>query len=154
VPGSAAATNPRSSAAQIIRRKIWEWNAGWMGLALALASAWCATQGLKVLIGKPRPDLIARCDPDLSLIDKYTVGGLGGKVDGGPVLVSWEICRDQSNSLKIDGFSSFPSGHSSCGFSFFVFFLCLERVLLCVWGWIGFDLADYCLQLRSLACST
>jgi membrane-associated phospholipid phosphatase len=108
---------------QIIRRKIWEWNAGWMGLALALASAWCATQGLKVLIGKPRPDLIARCDPDLSLIDKYTVGGLGGRVDGAPVLVSWEICRDQSNSLAIDGFSSFPSGHSSCGFFFLSVFV-------------------------------
>ncbi|KAJ6100663.1 hypothetical protein N7499_000293 [Penicillium canescens] len=117
VPGSAAATNPKSSAAQIIRRKIWEWNAGWMGLALALASTWCATQGLKALIGKPRPDLIARCNPDLSLIDKYTVGGLGGKVDGGPVLVSWEICRDQSNSLRIDGFASFPSGHASFAFS-------------------------------------
>lgn len=123
MPGSAAATNPKSSAAQIIRRKIWEWNAGWLGLALALASTWCATQGLKALIGKPRPDLIARCDPDLSLIGKYTVGGLGGKVDGGPVLVSWEICRDQSDSLRIDGFSSFPSGHASCEFLFsFLFF--------------------------------
>ncbi|KAJ5297859.1 hypothetical protein N7508_008108 [Penicillium antarcticum] len=120
VPGSAAITSnqhAKPSAAHIIRRKIWEWNAGWMGLALALASAWCATQGLKVLIGKPRPDLIARCDPDLSAIDRYTVGGLGGRVDGAPVLVSWEICRDQSNSLSIDGFASFPSGHSSFSFS-------------------------------------
>ncbi|OQD84570.1 hypothetical protein PENANT_c012G02547 [Penicillium antarcticum] len=92
VPGSAAITSnqhAKPSAAHIIRRKIWEWNAGWMGLALALASAWCATQGLKVLIGKPRPDLIARCDPDLSAIDRYTVGGLGVSFSGLLYLTLW-----------------------------------------------------------------
>lgn len=85
-----------------------------MGLALAVASAWAATQGLKVLVGKPRPDLLARCDPDLSRIAEFTVGGLGERVRGAATLVSWEICRDRSNSLRIDGFASFPSGHSSC----------------------------------------
>jgi membrane-associated phospholipid phosphatase len=115
VPATAS-RNDRSKppAAQYIRRKFWEWNAGWMGLALALASAWTATQGLKVLVGKPRPDLLARCNPDLSRIAEFTIGGLGDKVRGAATLVSWEICRDQSNSLRMDGFASFPSGHSSC----------------------------------------
>lgn len=85
-----------------------------MGLALALASTWTATQGLKALIGKPRPDLLARCNPDVARIAEFTVGGLGESVRGAATLVSWEICRDRSSSLRIDGFASFPSGHSSC----------------------------------------
>lgn len=106
------------SPVQYIRRKFWDWNVGWMGLALAVASAWTATQGLKVLVGKPRPDLLARCNPDLSRIAEFTVGGLGDQVRGAATLVSWEICRDRSNSLRIDGFASFPSGHSSCMFPY------------------------------------
>ncbi|KAI1832116.1 hypothetical protein DTO027I6_9514 [Penicillium roqueforti] len=111
-PGS-----PKSPAAQYIRRKFWEWNVGWMGLALALASTWTATQGLKALIGKPRPDLLARCNPDVARIAEFTVGGLGESVRGAATLVSWEICRDRSSSLRIDGFASFPSGHSSFSFA-------------------------------------
>ena len=115
VPASASLNgNGKPPVAQYIRRKFWEWNAGWMGLALAIASAWTATQGLKVLVGKPRPDLLARCNPDLSRIAEFTIGGLGDQVRGAATLVSWGICRDQSNSLRIDGFASFPSGHSSC----------------------------------------
>ncbi|KAJ5186392.1 hypothetical protein N7449_011156 [Penicillium cf. viridicatum] len=108
---------PKPPAAQYIRRKFWEWNVGWMGLALAVASAWTATQGLKALIGKPRPDLLARCDPDLARIAEFTVGGLGEELRGAATLVSWEICRDRSKSLRIDGFASFPSGHASFSFA-------------------------------------
>lgn len=108
---------PKPTAAQYIRRKFWEWNVGWMGLALAIASAWSATQGLKALIGEPRPDLLARCNPDLTRIAEFTVGGLGEELRGAATLVSWEICRDRSNSLRIDGFSSFPSGHASFSFA-------------------------------------
>ncbi|KAJ5086416.1 hypothetical protein NUU61_007723 [Penicillium alfredii] len=120
IPGTAAAAavdGTKPSVAQILRRKIWEWNAGWMGLAVALAGVWTSTQGLKDLIGKPRPDLLARCDPDLSTLAQHTVSGLGKKVAGAPVLVSWEICRNQASFVKVDGFSSFPSGHSSFAFA-------------------------------------
>ncbi|KAJ5158993.1 uncharacterized protein N7500_008644 [Penicillium coprophilum] len=108
---------PKPPAAQYIRRKFWEWNVGWMGLALALASAWTATQGLKTLVGRPRPDLLARCDPDVERVAEFTVSGLGESVRGAATLVSWEICRDKSDSLRIDGFVSFPSGHSSFAFA-------------------------------------
>lgn len=94
--------------------KLWEWHAGWMGLALAAAGVFMATEGLKSLYGKPRPDMLARCDPDLSDIATYAVGGLGGKLSGAPTLVTWEICRNKSETLRIQGFSSFPSGHASC----------------------------------------
>ncbi|CAI7584163.1 unnamed protein product [Penicillium glandicola] len=116
-PSSTSNPTPKPPAAQSIRRKFWEWNAGWMGLALALASAWTATQGLKVLVGKPRPDMLARCDPDVSRVTEFTVSGLGSSVSGAATLVSWEICRNQGRMLRIDGFASFPSGHSSFSFA-------------------------------------
>lgn len=85
-----------------------------MGLGLALAATFTATQGLKDLIGKPRPDLIGRCDPDLSKISTYAVGGLGAMVQGAPTFVTYGICRNQGSDLKNDGFAAWPSGHSSC----------------------------------------
>ncbi|CAI7578409.1 hypothetical protein N7533_000393 [Penicillium manginii] len=115
VPGTAAEGGARPSKSQILRRKVWEWNAGWMGLAVSLAGAFMATQGLKSLLGKPRPDMLARCNPDLNAIEENLVGGLG--VAGAPIIVSWKICQDQSDFLKVDGFSSFPSGHASFAFS-------------------------------------
>lgn len=96
------------------RYKLWEWNAGWLGLGISLAGAYMATEGLKDLFGKPRPDMLARCDPDLSKIGNFAVSGLGSRLDGAPTLVTWEICRNQARELAVDGFSSFPSGHSSC----------------------------------------
>ncbi|KAJ5999562.1 hypothetical protein N7451_007372 [Penicillium sp. IBT 35674x] len=117
VPGTAAPADTKPSMSHTLRRKIWEWNAGWMGLGVALAGVWMSTQGLKVLIGKPRPDLLARCDPNLDDIATYAVGGLGEKLSGAATLVTYKICQDQSSLVTIDGFSSFPSGHSSFSFS-------------------------------------
>lgn len=93
-----------------------------------------ATQGLKDLVGKPRPDLLARCNPDLDAIEQNLVGGLG--VAGAPLIVSWHICRDQSDFLKVDGFSSFPSGHASC-MSPTIY--PLPHYLIDCWGWSGSD---------------
>ncbi|KAJ5771573.1 hypothetical protein N7520_002102 [Penicillium odoratum] len=117
VPGTTAPTGTKPSKSQILRRKFWEWNAGWMGLGVALAGVWMSTQGLKVLIGKPRPDLLARCNPNLDDITTYIVGGLGQKLEGAASLVSYKICQDQSSLVTVDGFSSFPSGHSSFSFA-------------------------------------
>lgn len=103
--------------ALIWRRKIWEWNAAWMGLGVALASTFMATEGLKDLAGKPRPDLLDRCDPDLSKVSAYTVGGLGADVPGAARLVTAGICRNQAKELRLDGFVSFPSGHASFSFA-------------------------------------
>lgn len=112
IPGRTVNKNtPRSL---IWKRKLWEWNAGWMGLGVSLAGVYVATQGLKDLYGKPRPDLLDRCDPDLSNIAAYAVSGLGERLMGAPTLVTWEICQNKSDMLRVDGFASFPSGHSSC----------------------------------------
>lgn len=67
---------------------------------------------MKNLFGKPRPDLLSRCDPDWGNIDRYLVGGFKWQSMTGQ-LVSADICR-QTDKYKIDdGFRSYPSGHSS-----------------------------------------
>lgn len=113
-PGTAAPDGPKPTTSQILRRKAWEWNAGWLGLVVALAGVWMSTQGLKDLIGKPRPDMLERCHPDLSNVAKYAISGLGEQLQGATTMVSWKICQNKSDMLRVDGFSSFPSGHSSC----------------------------------------
>lgn len=97
-----------------LRAKLWEWHTGWLGLALALASVFLVTEGSKNLFGKPRPDLLSRCDADLTKIAANTVGGYGDQVSQGVVLVTWKICRQADQGILRDGFASFPSGHSSC----------------------------------------
>ena len=140
IPGSSAVP-PASSAATRWRYKIWEWHAGWLGLALAAAGVFMATEGLKDLYGRPRPDLLARCDPDLEKIETYAVGGLGRVLPGAPTLVSWGICRNRSKALVKDGFVSFPSGHASCEYfylSFFSsFFLSLFSGGWLIWLYVG-----------------
>ncbi|GKZ18960.1 phosphatidic acid phosphatase type [Aspergillus brasiliensis] len=117
-----AGTSAQNARREILIRKwmikLWEWNAGWMGLGVALAGAFMATQGLKDLYGKPRPDMLARCDPDISAINEYAISGLGRRLAGAPTMVTWEICRNKVDEmLKVDGFASFPSGHSSISFA-------------------------------------
>lgn len=111
--GAGPTSGKPASRTKIWKRKLWEWNAGWMGLGLSLAIAFLITDGTKNLVGKPRPDLLGRCNPDLSRLLSSTVGGIGDQVDEGINLVSWTICRNPGSTLD-DGFRSFPSGHSSC----------------------------------------
>ncbi|KAL2376832.1 hypothetical protein RJZ90_007208 [Blastomyces dermatitidis] len=112
VPGLTAAKHAPKAA--VWRRKLWEWNVGWMGLGIAYAGTYASTEALKVIYGKPRPDLLSRCNPNLSDIAAHVVGGLGERLDGAPLLVSYTICQNTSKKLARDGFVSFPSGHASC----------------------------------------
>ncbi|KAJ9157371.1 Pap2 domain containing protein [Pleurostoma richardsiae] len=110
VPGP---TVPRGTPASLVwKRRLWEWHAGWLGLGLSLASAWFITSGMKNLFGKPRPDMLARCHPDLAAVARYVVGGVANVSSNGQ-LVSAAICRNPDASTLQDGFRSFPSGHSS-----------------------------------------
>ncbi|KFZ12975.1 hypothetical protein V502_06835 [Pseudogymnoascus sp. VKM F-4520 (FW-2644)] len=61
------------------------------------------TDLIKNAVGRPRPDLIARCKAK----------------EGTPLhtLVSWEVCTETEHHLLHDGWRSFPSGHSSFSFS-------------------------------------
>ncbi|KAL5331417.1 hypothetical protein ACEPPN_000947 [Leptodophora sp. 'Broadleaf-Isolate-01'] len=110
IPGP---TVPKSTPKVLIwRRKLWEWHTGWLGLALALAASYLITQGKKTLFGKPRPDLLSRCQPDLANSSQYIVGGFSNAQEGFN-LFSAANCRNLDKSILDDGFRSFPSGHSS-----------------------------------------
>ncbi|KAK7936210.1 hypothetical protein LTR80_011383 [Exophiala xenobiotica] len=110
------------------RRKLWDMNAGLLGLAFSLALTLFVTSGLKNIIGKPRPDLLARCDPDVSNIDNWRVGGFGTSLDSeASALVVSGICRQPNQRLLDDGFAAFPSGHSSfswAGLLYFTLWFC------------------------------
>ncbi|PSK54834.1 Diacylglycerol pyrophosphate phosphatase 1 [Elsinoe australis] len=61
------------------------------------------TDIVKNSVGRPRPDLIARCKPQADTPrDK---------------LVGIEVCTETNHHLLHDGWRSFPSGHSSFAFS-------------------------------------
>ncbi|GME51301.1 Phosphatidic acid phosphatase type 2/haloperoxidase [Neofusicoccum parvum] len=125
VPGPTA--NPSTPKSLIWRRKFWEWNTGWMGLALSLATAFMLTQGMKLLFGKPRPDLLSRCQPDVANVDRYRTGGFGEDISARWVLVTSEICQNTDMDILNDGFKSFPSGHASFAWSgllYLFLFLC------------------------------
>ncbi|KAI9761391.1 MAG: hypothetical protein M4579_001041 [Chaenotheca gracillima] len=116
----------RTPRALIWRRKGWEWFTGWSGLGLSLALTFLVTDGLKNLFGKPRPDLLSRCNPDLANAAKYAIGGISAEAPGTITLVTWEICRGNGSDLS-DGFRSFPSGHCSfafAGLTYLTLFLC------------------------------
>ncbi|KAI5807915.1 phosphatidic acid phosphatase type 2/haloperoxidase [Peziza echinospora] len=74
-----------------------------LGLFISLMLTSLFTDLVKNGVGRPRPDLIARCKPK----------------EGTPEheLVTWEVCTETDHHTLHDGFRSFPSGHSSFAFS-------------------------------------
>ncbi|KAI4266022.1 MAG: hypothetical protein LQ337_008909, partial [Flavoplaca oasis] len=83
VPGpSGLAWAASKQTGQTLKRKLWEWNTGWLGLGLSLAISFFLTQGMKNLFGKPRPDLLSRCDPDYANQAEYAVGGYPNVLNG------------------------------------------------------------------------
>lgn len=110
VPG---ATVPRDTPKALVwKRKLWELHVGLLGLALSLVVAWFFTQGTKNWFGKPRPDLLARCQPDIDNASDHAIGGFVGEAATGR-LYSASICQQTDSHILDDGFRSYPSGHSS-----------------------------------------
>lgn len=110
VPG---ATVPANTPKTLIwKRKLWELHVGLLGLALAHVLAFFFTQGMKNMFGKPRPDLLARCNPDVANASDHVVGGFAGENVLG-LLYSASICRSTDDDELDDGFRSYPSGHAS-----------------------------------------
>ncbi|KAK0210616.1 phosphatidic acid phosphatase type 2/haloperoxidase [Desarmillaria ectypa] len=95
-------------------RSWWDLHNGTLGLILGLALTGSITQFSKITVGRPRPDIVDRCQP------------LAGAVDPVFGLSNYTICQQQDNSILRDGFRSFPSGHSSLSFAglgFLAFYL-------------------------------
>lgn len=102
---------------QAMRLKLWELEKGLAGLCLSVAVAFFITQGMKNMFGKPRPNFLARCEPDLSNIAEHIVGGWGQDISMRWTLVDSGICSQTDAEILNDGFRSFPSGHSSWSWS-------------------------------------
>ncbi|KAF2198196.1 acid phosphatase/Vanadium-dependent haloperoxidase [Delitschia confertaspora ATCC 74209] len=71
----------------------------WISLILTVF----ITDVIKNAVGRPRPDLIARCKPAKGTPDHQ--------------LVTFEVCTETDHHVLHDGWRSFPSGHSSFAFS-------------------------------------
>lgn len=118
VPG---ATVPKNTPAALVwKRKLWELHVGLLGLLLSVGSSFFFTQGMKNLFGKPRPDLLARCQPDIANAKDHVVGGFSGENVLG-LLYSASICTETDSHKLDDGFRSYPSGHSSSAASSLVY---------------------------------
>ncbi|CAK3986981.1 acid phosphatase Vanadium-dependent haloperoxidase [Lecanosticta acicola] len=115
VPGSQV--RKRLSRGQIWRLKAWELEKGLAGLCLSVAVAFFITQGMKNMFGKPRPSLLARCQPDLDVLAEHVVGGWGQDLSMRWTLVDSGICGTTDRKSLDDGFRSFPSGHASWSWS-------------------------------------
>lgn len=129
VPGWHFAKARGWSKKKILMAKLWELEKGWAGLALSCAGAFFVTQAAKNLFGKPRPDFLDRCQPDLGNLQRYIVGGYGQDISARWTLVTSAICTTTDQALIRDGFRSFPSGHSSfswAGLLYLTLFLCAK----------------------------
>ncbi|KAL8736705.1 MAG: hypothetical protein Q9166_000071 [cf. Caloplaca sp. 2 TL-2023] len=74
-----------------------------LGLLISLILTSFITDVIKNAVGRPRPDLLARCKP----------------AKGTPPhkLVTVSVCTEKDHHVLHDGWRSFPSGHSSFAFS-------------------------------------
>ncbi|KAI5121683.1 hypothetical protein M0805_002759 [Coniferiporia weirii] len=95
-------------------RSFWDFHNSTLGLLLGLVVTGAITQFTKITVGRPRPDVISRCQPS---------SGITNPEYG---LVSSAICHQTDKHILTDGWRSFPSGHSSLSFAglgFLAFYL-------------------------------
>ena len=74
-----------------------------LGLAISVMLATFLTDVVKNAVGRPRPDLIARCKPRKDTPEH--------------ILITIGVCTEKDHHTLHDGWRSFPSGHSSLAFS-------------------------------------
>jgi len=86
-------------------RSYWDFHSATLGVILALSLTGSVTQIIKITTGRPRPDVIARCQPP------------AGSIDPPFGLVDHTICTQTNAGILTDGFRSFPSAHASLSFA-------------------------------------
>ncbi|KAJ8522872.1 hypothetical protein ONZ45_g576 [Pleurotus djamor] len=86
-------------------RSWWDLHNSTLGLVLGISLTAAITQFTKLTVGRPRPDVISRCQPPPGLTDpEYG-------------LTTSAVCTQVDLAILRDGFRSFPSGHSSLSFA-------------------------------------
>ena len=88
-------------------------NAGLLGIGVSFATATVIFTQVKNLTGKPRPNFLERCQPNLENVAAHTVGGFGQSLSPLWVMVDVEICQQPDKKWLNDGFRSFPSGYTT-----------------------------------------
>jgi len=131
-----------------------------LGLIISVTLASFLTDLLKNAVGRPRPDLIARCKPEKGTPEHS--------------LITIAACTEADGHTLQDGWRSFPSGHSSfafAGLGYLALFLAgqlrlfhphadLARVLLCLTPLLGAALiamsrlADYRHDVYDITCGS
>ncbi|KAK3380869.1 phosphatidic acid phosphatase type 2/haloperoxidase [Podospora didyma] len=76
-----------------------------LGFAIGLILTSFLTDVIKNMVGRPRPDLLARCLPNPKLDSSSAP------------LVSIDVCTQTHHHTLHDGWRSFPSGHTSFAFA-------------------------------------
>jgi diacylglycerol diphosphate phosphatase / phosphatidate phosphatase len=74
-----------------------------LGLFFSIYFTTFITDIIKKAVGRPRPDLLSRCQPEPGTPEH--------------VLVTLAVCTQPDLGFLLDGFKSFPSAHSSWAFS-------------------------------------
>jgi diacylglycerol diphosphate phosphatase/phosphatidate phosphatase len=87
----------------ILRRDLHKAHVTLLGLAITIITTCFLTDIFKDAVGRPRPDVLARCKPRES---SPTIG-----------LVTIDVCTETNHHILHDGFRSWPSGHSSFSFA-------------------------------------
>ncbi|PIL24044.1 hypothetical protein GSI_13795 [Ganoderma sinense ZZ0214-1] len=63
----------------LLLRSLWDWHSSWLGWLLSCSITGAITQFTKITVGRPRPDVIDRCQPIAGAADPHLVSfaGLG-----------------------------------------------------------------------------
>ncbi|ORX41134.1 phospholipid metabolism-related protein [Kockovaella imperatae] len=105
-----------------VARTGWDMHNAVVGVFMSYTMTGTVTQLIKMSVGRPRPDLLARCLPREGSADHVFFG-----------LSTVDICTT-TNQLRLDdGFKSFPSGHSSLSFAGLGFLSCYLAGKMHLW---------------------
>lgn len=89
--------------ALVLQPGVHKTNVSILGLAISVMLATFLTDVVKNSVGRPRPDLLARCKPKKGTPEHS--------------LVTIDVCTETNHHVLHDGWRSFPSGHSTLAFS-------------------------------------
>ncbi|KAJ1305738.1 hypothetical protein OPQ81_010470 [Rhizoctonia solani] len=90
-------------------RSWWDAHSAALGISLGLAMTSVTTHLVKVTVGRPRPDLLHRCQPVAGATNHAPNEFFG--------LANWAVCTQTDKLIMRDGWRSFWSGHASGSFA-------------------------------------